>query len=62
MPTQDAQYVVTDFAKDDELRQTSLPIHSYAKGNRFLEDSDVKDFLRTESKREDLQVFSYWTA
>ena len=61
MHTRDAQYLFTDFAKGDKLRQTGVPIHSDAKGNRFLEDSDVKSFLKTQLKREDLQVFSYWT-
>jgi hypothetical protein len=61
MHTQKAQYLFTDFAKGNKLRQTGIPIHSDAKGNRFLEDSGVKSFLKTELKREDLQVFSYWT-
>ncbi|MGB9134717.1 MAG: hypothetical protein WCC63_03915 [Candidatus Bathyarchaeia archaeon] len=61
MHTKDAQYLFTDFAKGDKLRQTSIPIRSDAKGNRFLEDSDVKDFLKTQLKREDLRIFSYWT-
>ena len=61
MHTQEAQYLFTDFAKDSKLRQTGIPIHSDAKGNRFLEDSDVKSFLKTQLKRGNLQVFSYWT-
>ncbi len=60
MHTRDAQYLFTDFAKGDKLRQTGIPIHSDAKGNRFLEDSDVKSFLRIQL-REDIQIFSYWT-
>jgi hypothetical protein len=56
---QDAQYLFTDFAKGDKLRQTGIPIHTDAKGNRFLEDSDGKSFLKTQWKREGLQIFSY---
>jgi hypothetical protein len=61
MHTGNAQYLFTDFPKDDKLRQTGIPVHGDARGNRFLEDDDVKSFLKAELEREDLQVFSYWT-
>jgi hypothetical protein len=61
LPAERVQYIFIDTAKGDKLRQTEISIHTDKKGNRFLEDSDVIDFLKTQLKREDLQIFSYWT-
>ena len=55
------QHIFVDFAKGDKLRQTGIPIHNDKKGNRFIEDDDVKHFLKTQLQREGLQIFSYWT-
>jgi hypothetical protein len=61
LPLEDTQYIFTDCAKGDKLRKTGIPIHTDKKGNRFIEDNDVKSFLKTQLRREDLQIFSYWT-
>ena len=58
----DTQYIFVDTVKDDRLRRTKIPIHTDKRGNRFLEDDDVREFLKTQLQREDLQIFSYWTA
>jgi len=61
LPVEDTQYILTDSAKGNKLRKTGIPIHTDKKGNRFIEDDDVKSFLKTQLQREDLQIFSYWT-
>jgi hypothetical protein len=62
LPAEGRQYIFVDSAKDDRLRQTGLPIHVDQRGHRFLDDEDVKQFLKTQLRRANLQVFSYWTA
>jgi len=61
LPDEGAQYIFTDCAKGNKLRKTGIPIHTDRKGNRFIEDDDVRSFLKTQLQREDLQIFSYWT-
>lgn len=61
LPVEGTQYIFTDTAKGDKLRRTGIPIRNDKKGNRFLEDADIKNFLKTQLKRKDLQIFSYWT-
>jgi hypothetical protein len=61
LPVEGTQYIFTDCAKGNKLRKTGIPIHIDEKGNRFIEDDDIKNFLKTQLQREDLQIFSYWT-
>ena len=61
LPVEGTQYIFTDSAEGNKLRRTGIPIRTDEKGNRFIEDDDVKSFLMTQLKREDLQIFSYWT-
>jgi len=61
LSVEDTQYIFTDSAKGDKLRKTGILFHTDKKGNRFIEDNDVKSFLKTQLQREDLQIFSYWT-
>ena len=61
LPVEEIQYIFIDCAKGNKLRKTGIPIHNDKKGNRFIEDADVKSFLMAELQREDLQIFSYWT-
>ena len=61
LPVEETQYIFTDCAKGNKLRKTGIPVRTDKKGNRIIEDDDVKRFLRTKLLREDLQIFSYWT-
>lgn len=61
LPVEDTQYIFIDCAKGNRLRKTRIPIHRDGKGNRFIEDNDVKSFLMTQLGRKDLRIFSYWT-
>ena len=62
LPVEGNQYIFTDSAKGDAMRRTGIPIRIDKTGIRFLTDEDVKCFLRTELKINDLKIFSYWTA
>ena len=55
-----AYYVYIDFPKMNTLRDTEIPIHENKQG-RFLDDQEIKEFLRNQLGRKDLAVFSYWT-
>ncbi len=61
LPLAEAQYIFVDFAKGNELRQTGIPIRQDEKGNRFLDDEDVRSFLKEKVPVKDLQIYSYWT-
>jgi hypothetical protein len=61
LPGEGAQYLFIDCAKGNKLRKTGIPIQTDKKGNRHIEDDDVKSFLKTQLQRDDLQIFSYWT-
>ena len=56
-----AYYIFIDFPKDEALRETGIPLHKDKKGNRFLEDDDVKNYLKTQFENEKLAVYSFWT-
>jgi hypothetical protein len=63
LPARNGYYVYLDFPKDSLLRETGIPIREDRKsGVRSLEDEDIKQFIRRELGREDLSVFSFWTA
>jgi hypothetical protein len=61
LPAPNAYYVYVDFPKGNALRDTAISIRENKNG-RFLEDQDIIKFLKKELDREDLAVFSYWTA
>ena len=46
LPIGDTQYIFVDTAKDDRLRRTKIPIRTDKSGTRFLEDHDIKEFLK----------------
>ncbi len=59
LPAPKSYHVYLDFPKGNVLRETCIPIHD-DKGNRHLEDDDIKLFLKKEFG-EKMPVFSYWT-
>jgi len=56
-----AYYILIDFPKGDALRETGIPLRKDKKGTRFLEDEDVKHYLKTQFGNEKLAVYSFWT-
>lgn len=61
MPAQEAYYIFLDFPRKNRLRDTGIPIREDKKGNKYIEDKEVIDFLKTQLERKDLIVCSYWT-
>lgn len=55
---QDTQYVFLDFAKDDALKQTKIPIRTNAAGEASIDEETIRSFLRTQLKREDIAIYS----
>ena len=62
LPIEHTQYIFTDSAKGDKMRRTGIPVHTGNKGNNFLTDQDVINFLKTQLEINGLKIFSYWTA
>jgi hypothetical protein len=52
------QYVFLDFAAGDKLRQTRIPIKFDKRGEAYLEDEDVRNFILEELGRKDLAIHS----
>jgi hypothetical protein len=52
-------FVYVDFPKGDSLRETGIPIHTDSSGTRWIEDDDIRAFLKIEFG-EKLSVYSYW--
>jgi hypothetical protein len=61
LPAGKAYHVFIDFPKGEALRETGIPISRDAQGNRYIKEEDVINFLKTQFKREDLIICSYWT-
>ena len=57
LPAPNAYYVYLDFPKGNALRETAISIHD-DKGNRHLEDDDIKQFLKKEFG-EKMPIYSY---
>jgi hypothetical protein len=56
-----AYYIFIDFPKDEARRETGISLRKDKRGNRFLEDDDVKNYLKTQFENEKLSVYSFWT-
>ena len=61
LPSGKAYYVLIDFAKGETLKETGISLHKDAKGNRYISEEDVKEFLKNQFKRNNLTICSYWT-
>ncbi|MEM2111283.1 MAG: hypothetical protein QXX08_05325 [Candidatus Bathyarchaeia archaeon] len=61
LPAVGAQYVFIDTASGDCLRETKIPLHRDKRGNVSIRDEDVIKFVKNEVKRENLNLYPYWT-
>ena len=52
---------ILDFPEEDRLRETGISFRRDKKGNRYIEEKDVKNFLKSQFNRENLTICSYWT-
>ena len=54
-------YMFFDFPQGEKLKQTGIPLHKDKKGILNLDEDEVKDALRREFQKENIEVFSFWT-
>lgn len=52
------QYVFLDFAKDNMLKHTKIPIQTTSTGEAFIGEETIRNFLREQLKRKDLNIYS----
>ena len=61
LPIRGIQYVFIDNAVGDHLRRTGIKLRKDNLGNLYIKDEDVKRFVKSEVKIENLKLHSYWT-
>jgi hypothetical protein len=55
----DVQYVFLDFAEGSAFRRTKLAVHIQGTGDAHFDEEELKRFIRTELKREDISIVSF---
>ena len=58
---QQRYYIFIDTPKGDQLRETALPLHKDKNGTRYLDDQEVKNYIKAQFEGEKLEVYSFWT-
>lgn len=54
-------YIFIDTPKGDALRETTIPLHKDKNGIQYLDDQEVKSWLKAQFDGQKLDVFSFWT-
>jgi hypothetical protein len=54
-------YIFIDTPKGEALRETALPLRKDKNGTRYLDDQEVKDYLKAQFAGEKLEIYSFWT-
>ncbi len=54
-------YIFIDTPRDDTLRETGVRLSRDKRGTRFLDEEDVRGFLKSQFEGEQLQFFYFWT-
>lgn len=55
---QNTQYVFLDFAKNNLLKHTKIPIQITSTGEAFISEETIRNFLHEQLKRKDLSIYS----
>ena len=55
-------YIFLDFPKGEALRETGIPLHKDKKGILNLDEEEVKTILKKQFEKENLEIYSFWTA
>jgi hypothetical protein len=53
------QYVFLDFAEGSAFRRTKLAVRIQGAGDAYFDEEELKRFIRTELKREDISIVSF---
>ena len=54
-------YIFLDFPKGQFLRETKIPLRKDKQGLWNLDEDEVKNILKKEFEKENVEVFSFWT-
>jgi len=54
-------YIFLDFPKDQFLRETKIPLRKDKNGLWNLDEDEVKNILKKQFEKENVEVFSFWT-
>jgi hypothetical protein len=54
-------YMFLDFPKGEALRETKIPLHKDKNGILNLDEDEVKQILKKEFEKEQLEIYSFWT-
>lgn len=54
-------YLFFDFAKNNILKETGIPLHTDKKGIFNLDEDEVRAILKKEFEKDKIEVFSFWT-
>ncbi len=54
-----AQYVFLDFARGKNMERTKIPVRCNEKGEAYLNEEEIKNFILTQLDRHDLPVYSF---
>ena len=55
-------YMFYDFPKGEALRETKIQLHRDKNRIPNLDEDEVKAFLKKQFEKENLEVYSFWTA
>ena len=55
-------YIFLDFPRGEALRETGIPLHKDKNGIPNLNEDEVKAFLKKQFEKENLEIYSFWTA
>ena len=55
-------YIFFDFPKGEALRETGITLRRDKKGIPNLDEDEVKAILKKQFEKENLEVYSFWTA
>ncbi len=53
------QYIFIDTPEESVLRRTKLPVRTDRYKNPKIEEEDIKKFIRTELRRDDIRIRSF---
>ena len=54
-------YIFLDFPKDYFLRETKIPLRKDKQGLWNLDEDEVKNMLKKQFEKDNVDVFSFWT-
>lgn len=55
-------YIFIDTPKADALRETGISLRKDKNGTRFLEEDDVRAFLKQQFEGENIAFYYFWTS